>query len=131
MHVNFKKHKKKNVWQTILFKAGAVALILIAILLIISDVKIYQKKRQLTLQIENLKAKIQDLETKNISLKDGIERSDDNQYIEEVAREELDLQKPGEAVVSFVTAEKEPEQDNEKKKNFFQIWLEKLGSIFK
>ena len=107
---------------------GAVVLFSAVILLGVADIKVYQKRQKLISQIENLKNKIQDLQNKNDDLKKGIARADDDTYIEKVAREELNLQKPGEKVVSFVKSPNQQEENRKDQKIFLEIWLGWLGN---
>ena len=72
-----------------------------------------------------LKNKIQELEDRKVSLKKGIENSNNQDYIEKVAREELDLQKPGESVVSFIRPD-----DNGKNQNQNDDWLAGVGNLW-
>ena len=91
-----------------------------SVLLVIANIKIYKKKQQLTTQIQSLENKIQETKNRNEELKEGIVKSNDSQYIEKVAREELDLQKPGEKVFSFVKAKEEGKDEKNASKNIFQ-----------
>ncbi|MEK7664455.1 MAG: septum formation initiator family protein [Patescibacteria group bacterium] len=130
MITNFRKNKSKNLFHQVLFKFGGILILIIALLLIIADVKIYQKKKQLNYQIESLKNKIQDLKSRNSSLKEGILNADKEQYIEKIAREELNLQKPGEKVISFVATESKPDQNSGEKKGILEVWLGWLSRLF-
>ena len=131
MITNFKKNKSKNKFPVFLFRLGAIAVLFLALLLVFADIKIYQKKRQFNSQIESLKGKVNELESKNKDLKQGISNADSEYYIEKVAREELDLQKPGERVVSFIGVEDQKQQNSNKKDSFLNNWLGWLGGIFK
>lgn len=128
---DFKKNKNKNAFSSILFKLGAVLILIVAVLLVIADIKVYQKKKQLNAQIENLENKIAELKKENENLEKSISNIDDKNNIEKIAREELNLQKPGESVISFVTAETEQTNESTSQKNFFQNWLAWIGGIFK
>lgn len=102
-----------------------------SVLLVVANVRIYKKKQQLNAQIQSLENKIAETKARNNELKVGIEKSNDEQYIEKVAREELDLQKPGESVFSFVKPEEENQEEKNKQKNIFQAWLGWIGGWFK
>src|SRR3989338_3246065 len=103
MLANFRK--KRKISHQFLFKLGAILVLLACVFLIFTNIKIYQKRKQLNRQIEELENKIKATEQKNKDLEEGIVASENDTYIEKVAREELDLQKPGEKVFSFVRAE--------------------------
>lgn len=130
MVTDFKKNKNKKPLSKLLLMLGAIAVVCIAVLLVIADVRIYQERQKFISQVESLKNKIQGLENKNSSLKQGIANADNSQYMEKVAREELDLQKPGEKVVSFVVTQKEPSQNGSEQKNFFQAWQANLSNFW-
>ena len=109
---------------------GAVVMVGIAVCLIVADVHIYRTRQKLISQVENLKTKIHDLKDKNNNLKQGIANADNSQYVEKIAREELDLQKPGEKVVSFVVTDKQSPQDASEQESFLQIWQANLGHFW-
>jgi len=102
-----KKQKGKFSFNDFLFRFGAVAFIVVFAALLYADFKIYQKKQELTNQIKTYKEQIANLEERRETLKDEIANSDNPNYIEKIAREEVDMQKPGEKVVSFVMPEQE------------------------
>lgn len=96
--------------------------------LIFADFKIYQKKQELKLQIDNYKKEIEAIKNRNKELSEGIKNSNEEHYIEKVAREELDMQKPGENVVAFIMPEQKAEE--KKQENFMdiKIWAGWLSS---
>ena len=129
MVADFHKNKRSP-WSKLLAPLLGVAILGMVTALIVADVKIYQKKQKLTQQIENLKNKIEDIKNQNKRLQEGIEQTNDESYIEKVAREDLGLQKPGERVISFVEAEKQP-QEAATQKNVLQVWLGSFIGWFK
>lgn len=91
------------------FVKANVFLIFVAIVLLVAvaylvfyNIKINRMKEKVDYQIQTLEQQIKDLNDKNESLQQGIEHSDDQEYIEKVAREELSLKKEGEKVVGFI-----------------------------
>jgi len=104
-----KKEKRRFLGFSLFFKIGSVLLILFSIFLAYSDIKIYKKQKQLSLETINYQKQLKEIQEKNKSLEQGINQSDDAEYIEKVAREELGMQKPGEKVVAFVNQEQKPE----------------------
>ncbi len=120
--------KQKGRWlakNSYYFLAGIVFLIVAAALIFV-DFKIYQKKTAYLSQIDYYQKQIQEIEAENEKLKQGIENSDDINYIEKVAREELDMQKPGEKVVGFVMPEQKTQAQAPKDfwiSNFLGSWL--------
>ncbi len=121
MSADFRKNK--DPFHKIIFAAGEILLLVIFIILIVADIRVYQKKQKLASELENLKNNIQDFQKKNDDLKQGTLNENNNQYyVEKVAREELDLQKPGEKVVYFVK-QSDQQKENQGQKNILQNWL--------
>ncbi|MBI1866169.1 MAG: septum formation initiator family protein [Candidatus Staskawiczbacteria bacterium] len=132
MIANFKKKQKSNTSDSF-FSSPFVKIFFIIIIgfLIFADIKVYKERKKLNLQIESLKEKIQSIQKKNDTLEQGIAKADDKDYIEKIAREELDLQIENEKVVTFVTPEvKQKEEINNSNTNFFnfKIWLGWIGN---
>ena len=130
----FKRKQKGNLLHRFLLMAGAILILIFSISLMVANIKINKKKQQLTVQIESLEKKIEDMKSKNIDLKEGILMANDDKYIERVAREELDLQKPGEKVISFIKSPDEKKEEKVMLKNIFQVWsawISSMASFFK
>ena len=94
--------------------------------LIISNLRINQRRGELISQIKKLEKEIQELDKKNQELKAGISQISDESYLEETAREKLGLKKPGEEVVVVLPPPESP-NENKEEKGFWQKILEKLG----
>jgi len=92
-------------------KVGGVIFLIIIFLLIIADFKIYQKKQELISQIETYKKQIEDIKKSSQTLKEEIANSNNPDYLEKLAYEQLGEQKPGEKEVIFVMPEEKPKQD--------------------
>jgi cell division protein FtsB len=126
MVADFSKKQNRGLGKNKIFSIlGLVLFLAICGFLIAADIKVFNKKQELSLQLESLKKEIQKIETSNEKLKQGIANSENNDYIEKVAREELDLQKPGEKVISFVV----PKGQNPENKNNFTASKNWLGWI--
>jgi len=128
MVTEFKKIKKKgNIFFLSLFLILSIGIIGF---LVFSNWKINQRRTELQKKIEILKKEIQILEKKNQQLEVGISEIKTKDYLEKVAREQLNLQYPGEKVVVIAKKEEEEEKEEEeikKEKNFWQKFLEKIG----
>ena len=129
MIADFRKNQKKNPWNIFLWNITGLVLLCAVVFLVIADVKMYQRRKMLNVQIESLKNKIQNLQKENTTLNESMLRGDDNEYIEKIAREEFDLQQPGEKVVSF-TAPQHQEQHDSEQKNIFGVWLSWFSGWF-
>src|SRR3989338_3948197 len=98
---------------------------------VVANIKIHQKRENLTSEIEYLKNKIRNVQDKNNDLKEGIAQMEDEEYVEKVAREELGLQQEGEKVVAFVMPQNQIPQESEPKKTMWQMWLGWILGWFK
>ena len=127
---DFKKNKKGRVWKKItLYLFGLIAVFLF-IFLIVSDIKVYKKKQELSQQLKGLENKIEETKKKNEELKAGIKSAGNSDYIEKVAREELDLQKPGEKVVSFITPSPAPSPGNSESNGLLQYFFASFSNFW-
>ncbi len=119
MLADFKGKKKRE--RDYIFIAIAALIFLVCCGFIIADIKIYRKKQKYITQIENLQKQVEDARIKNENLKANIENMNSQQYVEDVAREELGFKKQGENVVAFVMPESEnkPDANTAPKKKFF------------
>ena len=128
--VTYFQKKQKSISHKVLFILGGIFLCLIITILVIADIKMYQKRTMLNARVENVKNKIENIKNKNNSLQESITKVDDTAYTEKIAREELDLQQPGEKVFSFITTPN-PKQQNNEKESVWQGWLSNISSWFK
>jgi len=129
MIADFRKNQKKDPWNIVVWNIIGLVLLCAVVFLVIADVKMYQRRKMLNVQIESLKNKIQNLQKENTTLNESMLRGDDNEYIEKIAREEFDLQQSGEKVVSF-TAPQHQEQHDSEQKNIFGVWLSWFSGWF-
>ncbi|CCU77591.1 Cell division protein DivIC (FtsB), stabilizes FtsL against RasP cleavage [Halanaerobium saccharolyticum subsp. saccharolyticum DSM 6643] len=101
------------------FLLNPVVIIIIVIIAVISVFNFYQnttKINQIETQISEIETQIAKEKAKNEKLEKQIKNSDDNEYIEEIAREKLGLVKPGEKLLIPVESENKNE-NQEKDKN--------------
>jgi cell division protein FtsB len=110
------------------FLSVVLIIFLASVFLAISNWKIIQKRNELKVRIDALRAEINVLEEKNAQLKDEISQGQGEEYAEKIARESLGMKKPGEEVL-VVKMASGTEQKNEpaKEKSFWDKILEKLG----
>lgn len=96
--------------------------------LFITNWKIKQRRVELTNRIETLKQEVAILEEKNQEIKERISQSGKEEYLEEVARDQLGLKAPGEEVlvVKKESSFAEALEDEEEEKS----WWEKFKSIW-
>jgi len=123
-----KRRKKKKSIQGIFFLILVIFFVIsMTALLLISNFKIREKRKELISQIEMLEKEIQNFEKKNQELKAGISQSQTEDYLEKEAREKLGLKKPGEEVVAIkkIQSEEKPTEQKEEK-SLWQKFLEFL-----
>ncbi|MFH1036952.1 MAG: septum formation initiator family protein [Patescibacteria group bacterium] len=115
------KKGKKN--QTPLWTAVMVLLILaVTGFLVYTNWRIRERRSSLSERIESLQKEIQDLQEKNSELKEGIDQSQSQEYLEQMARENLDLKKPGEDVIVVKMPSTTTEENTEEKSFWQKIW---------
>lgn len=100
---------------------------IIIVALAFSDCKIYQHKKNLVLQVNAYQKKIDDLKKSSQTLKDEIANSDNTDYLEKLAYEQLGQQRPGERQVIFISPSQENPKEAPKPKNFWELWTGWLG----
>jgi cell division protein FtsB len=123
-----KRRKKKKSIQGIFFLILVIFFVVsITALLLVSNFKIREKRKELLSQIETVKKEIQNLEKKNQEMKAGISESQTQDYLEKEAREKLGLKKAGEEVVAIkkIQTEEKPTEQKEEK-SLWQKFLEFL-----
>jgi len=122
------KRFKKGVVKSSFFSYFLLAFILgITGFLFFSSVNINQKRAKISQDIASLQEQIRDLEQKKKNLQANISYQESEEYVEEVAREDLNLKSPGEQGVAFIKEEEEePVPEQEEEKGFLDNILEKL-----
>lgn len=119
------KHFPENLIYTLLILIlffGAVAF------LIISNIRINQKRAEMNERIDSLKKEIQVLEEKNQQLKAGLSQIQEESYWEEKIREQ-GYKKPGEEVAIILSSEGS-EKSEQIEKNFWQKLLDPVRNFF-
>jgi cell division protein FtsL len=104
-------------------KVALIIIVFILVLVLISLNRSWNKSREIENEITGLENEITGLETKNLELSQLIKYLNSSAYIEEKARTDLGLKKPGEktVIISELTSttslklEKEENQSNIKK----------------
>lgn len=117
MLAKFQKQKKRKFSEEVIFQTLFIFLILVLIgFLIISNLKINQKRKELGEKIDNLKKEIQALEEKKNTLEAGISQTGKESYWEGKVREQGYVREGEEPIV--VLPKKEEKTEKEEEKNF-------------
>ena len=115
-----KKTRKGNSLQSLIFGVLLTVLVLGTIgFLIFYNFKIYKKRISLQDRVEALKAEINILEKRSQELREGISQAGQEGFLEEAAREQFNLKKPGEEVITVLPPEEEKEQQEPEEK---KVW---------
>ena len=119
-----KRANRKFFNRDLLAKTIGVIFLVVIVVLIIADIKIYQKKKELDTEINNLQKQIVDIKKSSQTLKDEIINSNNPDYLEKIGYEQLDMTKPGETEYMFVKSpQKMGASSSSKPTNwFFGAW---------
>ncbi len=131
MIADFKKKQKSGALKKIGIFLIGICIAMVAVFLVMANVNMYKKRQELNAQVRALQNKIAETKSKNLELQRGISEADNDQYLEKVAREELDMQKPGEKVFSFIKPQTQNTPSNEEQKSIWQKWLSWTSGLFK
>ncbi|MBD3208223.1 MAG: hypothetical protein GF370_02100 [Candidatus Nealsonbacteria bacterium] len=113
-----RKDKKGSSKEDMFFQFVFMAVVLFFVgSLIVSNVKIYRRKEELTEEVESLKNKIEDLEKEEESLEVGISQTEKESYWEGRAREQGYI-KEGEEAVVVLPPEGVPEEEQAREMSF-------------
>ena len=119
-----KKNKKRSFLKNVFFPTIAVIFsIFIIIFLSANDLLVTKERSALSLKINKLKARISQAKERNDELKNKISQAKSQENLEEIARDQLNLKKPGEEVVVIKKEDKEMEMrgKSEEKKTWWGI----------
>jgi cell division protein FtsL len=117
------KKNKKGSRREIIFPIFLVILIILGIaFLVVSNLRINQRRQGLISQIAKLEEEIKAQEKQNAELQAGVSQVSDQNYLEQEAREKLGLKKSGEEVVSIQKVETEENKKEEVKKDTTSPW---------
>ena len=125
-----KKQKNEFSSKKIAFQVVSILFLVIIIILVFADFKMYLKRKELVVEISNYKKQIEGIKKDNQNLRDEIANSNNQDYIEKIAYEQLGEQKPGESEVIFIS----PPQKTEplaKTKNPGAVWFSQVWQWIK
>ncbi len=124
---NKNRKNNKSKWHNIICFIFSLIIIFLIVFLIISNLRIYQRRVDLQNQIEKKEIEIKKLSEKIKDIKELNGNSfDDDFQLEKIVREQLLLKKEGEEVVFVTFSEKKEEKIKEKKET---NWLASIKNI--
>ena len=127
-----KKRKiRKSRWNSF-FSVLPVFLTFISLgFLIVSNIRISQRRSEMISEIRELEREIQTLEDKNSNLRAGISETDEEAYWEESVREQGFVKEGENPVVVLPSEEAGIEQEENANQGFFDRLLEKIKNILR
>ena len=126
MVAKFKKNKKIKSLKDKVLSLFLIGLVLFIIgFIVVTNWKINKRREELIDRVSLLKQEVERLEEKNKELKEKKIDSESEDYLEKVARDQLDLKKPGEEVIVVQKEEEQKEEEEERKS-----WWDKFKSIW-
>lgn len=121
MLTNFNQSGKAKRWTF----TGLIALVILVLLGLLgySNWQMFQRRREVKAELKQLNRKIDALEDEKAAIQASINEKDDY-MVEEIAREQMNLKKPGEKVINIKKPPQQEKQELEKK--WWQKWLAKI-----
>jgi len=127
-----KRPKKKSYDWDVVISIGLIVFVNVAIILFLAvgNVRLFIKKHDMSAQLVDLTQEVQKLAQKNEELDKIFYESTQEEYTEEVMREEGQYKKPGEEVVVIVGDDQNQPVPVIEKKGFWQRVSDFFSSIF-
>lgn len=125
MIAKFKKKKRQSKPSLISAVFLGVLVLVVIGFLVVSNLRINQRRSVLTSQLEDLRQQLQVLQERKAYLEGKISESAHQDFLEKEGRERFNLKKPGEEVVTILPPEEKGEE-TEKEKGFWEKILGKL-----
>ena len=136
MVADFNKKRNRDFFnEDFWFRTIGIIVLIIIVILIFKDFKIYQRKQELKSQINALQKQVEDIKKSSQNLKNDIANTDNIDYLEKLGYEQFNVTKPGEKEIIFVTPQ-EKSKNNSNSGNFWYIftnwfsqswnWIKKL-----
>lgn len=102
----------------------------VVVFLVYQNVKIYQKRQELSKKVQESKSQVQALQQEKKNIQTGIQNSQNIEYQEKILREEGLYKKPGEQVITVLRSSNGQNQPNglveTTGKPAWQTWLESV-----
>jgi cell division protein FtsB len=100
-----KKANREFFNDKLLFKTVGIIFLAVIIVLVFADFKIYQKKQELTLEVNAYKKQIEDIQKSSQNLKEEIANTDNTDYLEKLGYEQFGEARPGETEYMFIKSQ--------------------------
>ena len=127
-----KKRKiRKSRWHNFFSVLPIFFIFLFLGFLIVSNIRISQRRSEMLSEIKELEKEIQTLEERNSNLRAGISEADEEAYWEEGVRERGFVKEGENPVVVLPSGKTEIEQEQNADQGFFNRLLEKIKNILR
>ena len=135
MVAKFRKKRKEDSQENLHSLIFSIFLVFLVVLmvgfLVYKNIQLYQHRNQLSSKIDSLREELLALEEKKKFLEGGLSEEERQIFIEEEARDKLNLQKEGEKAVAFILPEIGENEDEKQRspwspKNWWEWLKEKL-----
>ena len=117
---------KRSFFSIMFFLFAGIGIILVTAWLVIGNLRMDQKRKELDLKISSLKEGIQELQEKEVLLQSQISRTEEGEeeYLEEVARDDFGLKQEEEKAVAviFESDKEDLDQNNDVLSEEESIW---------
>jgi len=124
MVTNSDQSEKRKRW---LF-GSLLTVVILALLCLLSysNWQMFQRRREIKTELKQLNRKVEALQREKEAIQASLNQGND-QIVEEIAREQLNLKKPGEKVIDI----KKPEQleQQQRQKEWWREWLDQSSSF--
>ncbi len=121
MVASFRKKANRDFFnEELLFKTVGILFIVFVLVLTFIDFKMYQKKRELTLEINNYQQQVENIQKSSQTLKNDIANSDNVDYLEKLGYEQFNETRPGETEYMFIHSQNKA-KPVEQAQNFWDI----------
>ena len=118
--------RKRNFFSIVIFLFAGIGVILVTSWLVIGNLRMDQKRKELDLEINSLKEEIQKLQDMEAFLQSQVFRTEEEEkeYLEEVARDDFGLKQEEEEAVAiiFEPDKEEPDQNDDALSEKESIW---------
>jgi cell division protein FtsB len=117
------KENRKFFNKSLLYRTMGVVFLVAIVVLVVADIKIYQKKKKLVAKIDVYEKQIENIKKSSQTLRDEIANADNVDYLEKLGYEQFGRVRPGEKEYMFIEPEQKAYVSQEKNSFWGAGWL--------
>lgn len=125
-----RKLKRREEYPRLKRWVGGILILGLLIFLGRVNWQVWQKQKQANQTLRNLKAQADQLRKEKEDLEKKLQEVDETSYLEKIAREKLNLKKPGEKVVAFVQTPVVSSREEKPSLGWWQKWWQTIKTWF-